>query len=50
MDRTASLRALAPTIEACQKGETAMSRKSHAEAERQFATALRLTEHASAGD
>ncbi|MGA1317060.1 MAG: M48 family metalloprotease [Rubrivivax sp.] len=43
MDRTASLRALAPTIEACQKGETAMSRKSHAEAERQFATALRLT-------
>lgn len=43
MDRTARLRALAPTIEACQKGETAMSRKSHAEAERQFATALRLT-------
>jgi predicted Zn-dependent protease len=43
MDRTAGLRHLKPTIEACQAGETAMSKKRLPEAERQFAQALALT-------
>jgi Flp pilus assembly protein TadD len=43
MDRTAGLRQLKPTIEACQAGETAMSRKRLPEAERQFSQALALT-------
>lgn len=43
MDRTASLRRLKPTIEACQSGEVAMSKKALAEAQGQFETALRAT-------
>jgi thioredoxin-like negative regulator of GroEL len=40
MDRTASLRRLKPAIEACQNGETAMSRKALPQAQQQFALAL----------
>lgn len=40
MDSIAPLRRLAPTIIACQQGETAMSRKQLPQAERQFAEAL----------
>ena len=43
MDRTASLRRLKPTIEACQAGELAMGRKVMAEAQGRFETALRAT-------
>lgn len=43
MDSTAPLRRIAPTIAACQQGETAMSRKQLPEAERQFSEALRRT-------
>ncbi|ODU09073.1 MAG: peptidase M48 [Rubrivivax sp. SCN 71-131] len=43
MDRTASLRRLAPTIDACQNGEVAMSRKDLPAAQRQFESALRAT-------
>jgi beta-barrel assembly-enhancing protease len=43
MDSTASLRRIKPTIEACQKGETALSKKDLRGAEGQFATALRAT-------
>jgi predicted Zn-dependent protease len=43
MDRTASLRRLKPTIDACQNGELAMSKKALAEAQGQFETALRAT-------
>lgn len=43
MDRTASLRALAPTIRHCQRGELALSRKKWSEAEAQFAGALQRT-------
>jgi predicted Zn-dependent protease len=41
MDSIASLRRIEPTITACQNGETAMSRKKYAEADTQFAAALR---------
>jgi predicted Zn-dependent protease len=40
MDRTASLRALRPAIQACQNGETAMARRELPQAQRQFETAL----------
>ena len=43
MDRTAALRRLKPTIDACQNGELAMSRKALADAQGQFETALRAT-------
>lgn len=43
MDRTAALRRLKPTIDACQRGEVAMSRKAVAQAQREFETALRAT-------
>ncbi|WP_119157124.1 M48 family metalloprotease [Caldimonas tepidiphila] len=43
MDRTASLRRLRPTIEACKLGETAMARKAPQAAQSHFANALRLT-------
>ncbi len=43
MDRTASLRRIKPTIDACQNGELAMGRKALAEAQGQFETALRAT-------
>jgi predicted Zn-dependent protease len=43
MDRTASVRALKPTIEACQRGETAMAKKDWNSAQDQFTTALRRT-------
>ncbi len=43
MDRTASLRRLKPTIDACQAGETAMSRKAFPEAQERLETALRAT-------
>ncbi|HNU11159.1 MAG TPA: M48 family metalloprotease [Rubrivivax sp.] len=43
MDRTASLRRLKPTIDACQNGELAMSKKDLPAAQRQFETALRAT-------
>ncbi|MEZ5738710.1 MAG: M48 family metalloprotease [Burkholderiaceae bacterium] len=41
MDNTASLRALEPTIAACQRGETSAAKKELGEAEKHFATALR---------
>lgn len=44
MDQTASLRRLKPTIEACQRGETAMARKSYDEAASAFTRALTLTQ------
>lgn len=40
MDRTASLRALKPVIEACQRGETALAKKAPAQAEGHLAQAL----------
>lgn len=43
MDRTASLRRIKPTIDACKNGEAAMSRKALADAQGQFETALRAT-------
>jgi predicted Zn-dependent protease len=43
MDQTARMRAIKPTIAACQRGETAMARKALGEAEGQFAAALKLT-------
>jgi beta-barrel assembly-enhancing protease len=43
MDSTANLRRIQPTVLACQNGEVAMAGKKLPEAERQFATALRLT-------
>ena len=41
MDSTASLRKIKPTIQACQKGESAMSAKQLDEAAGQFRTALK---------
>ncbi len=43
MDRTASLRAIKPTITACKAGETAMAKKDFGGAQQQFTTALRHT-------
>lgn len=43
MDRTAALRRLKPTIDACQNGELAMGRKALPEAQAQFEAALRAT-------
>ncbi len=43
MDNTASLRRIKPTIEACQRGETAMAGKALNKAEEQFQLALRQT-------
>lgn len=43
MDRTAALRRLKPTINACQQGELALSRKALPEAQGQFESALRAT-------
>ena len=41
MDSIASLRRIAPAIQACRNGELAMSRRAHAEAGEQFALALK---------
>ena len=46
MDRTASLRRIKPTIDACQNGELAMSRKALPDAQGQFEAALRSTPRA----
>lgn len=43
MDRTASLRKIKPTIEACQKGQVEASRKHYRDAETQYETALKKT-------
>ncbi|WP_428825991.1 M48 family metalloprotease [Azonexus sp. IMCC34842] len=43
MDNTAALRRIKPTIEACQKGETAMAGKQYGKAEEQFRAALKST-------
>lgn len=43
MDETASLRRIKPTIEACQQGETAMSRRQLPQAQTAFARAVRAT-------
>lgn len=43
MDRTASLRRIKPTIDACQRGELALSKKALGDAEKQFGEALRQT-------
>ncbi|HNT39371.1 MAG TPA: M48 family metalloprotease [Rubrivivax sp.] len=43
MDRTAALRRLKPTIDACQSGEVAMSKKALAQAQGRFEAALRAT-------
>ena len=43
MDNTAALRRIKPTIEACQKGETAMAGKQYGTAEDQFRAALKST-------
>ncbi len=43
MDNTAALRRIKPTIEACQKGETAMAGKQYGKAEEQFRAALKGT-------
>lgn len=43
MDNTAALRRIKPTIEACQRGETAMAGKALNKAEDQFQLALRQT-------
>ncbi|MDP1525484.1 MAG: M48 family metalloprotease [Rhodocyclaceae bacterium] len=45
MDRTADLRKLKPTIDACKQGETAMAKKALPEAQAQFDKALDLTPH-----
>ncbi|MFM2052640.1 MAG: hypothetical protein RL456_677 [Pseudomonadota bacterium] len=41
MDSTAPLRRLRPAIQACKNGETAMARKAYADAQGQFAAALK---------
>jgi tetratricopeptide (TPR) repeat protein len=43
MDRTASLRAIQPVIQACQRGEAAMARKAAVQAEGHFTQALQLS-------
>jgi predicted Zn-dependent protease len=43
MDSTASVRRIQPTIEACQRGETAMSRKQLPQAQAAFAQAIKAT-------
>jgi predicted Zn-dependent protease len=43
MDNTAALRRIKPTIEACQRGETAMAGKQYGKAEEQFRAALKST-------
>ncbi|AKJ28043.1 M48 family metalloprotease [Caldimonas brevitalea] len=43
MDRTAGLRRIKPTIDACKNGETAMSRKAYADAQGEFAAAIKRT-------
>jgi len=43
MDSTASLRRIKPTIEACQRGEVAMSRKQLPQAQTAFAEAIKAT-------
>jgi predicted Zn-dependent protease len=43
MDSTASVRRIQPTIEACQRGETAMSRKQLPQAQAAFAQAIQAT-------
>lgn len=43
MDSTASLRRIKPTIEACQRGEVAMSRKQLPQAQSAFAQAIKAT-------
>jgi len=43
MDRSASLRRIKPTIDACKNGETAMAKKDLAAAQGQFARALQMT-------
>ncbi|UCV08231.1 M48 family metalloprotease [Dechloromonas denitrificans] len=43
MDNTAALRRIKPTIEACQRGETAMAGKQYGKAEEQFRVALKST-------
>lgn len=43
MDSTASVRRIKPTIEACQRGETAMSRKQLPQAQTAFAQAIKAT-------
>ena len=43
MDRTASLRSIKPTIEACQRGESSLSKKALGDAERHFGDALNRT-------
>jgi predicted Zn-dependent protease len=43
MDRTAGVRRLKPTIDACKQGETALARKQLPQAEGRFREALRLT-------
>lgn len=43
MDKTASLRRIKPTIDACQKGEVAMSGKDYDKAAERFQTALKTT-------
>jgi len=43
MDNTAALRRIKPTIEACQRGETAMAGKQYGKAEEQFRAALKGT-------
>lgn len=43
MDNTARLRAIRPTIEACQAGETAVARKQLGQAETHYADAIRRT-------
>ncbi len=43
MDNTAPLRRIKPTIDACQKGETAMAGKEYGKAEERFRSALKAT-------
>ena len=43
MDNTASMRRIKQTIEACQKGESAIAGKAYGKAEEQFRTALKAT-------
>jgi predicted Zn-dependent protease len=43
MDNTAAMRRIKPTIEACQKGESAMAGKAYGKAEEQFRNALKAT-------
>lgn len=50
LDKTASLRRIKPTIESCQRAETALAKKNYRQAEENLQTALRQTPNDYAGN